>query len=121
LADWTSEVAHKGYVPKSDIIKLGSKIGSFLTTGLGFALTVVDIVSNQDLSPAQQIAEIIVWLSATIIMLQIGATLAGALFPISGLIAIIALYMIVTYLTLLLIDFIENQASIYRGRRWVYV
>ncbi|HLG30115.1 MAG TPA: hypothetical protein VI387_07885, partial [Candidatus Brocadiales bacterium] len=120
LSDWTSEVEHKGYVPKSNIIKLGSQIAKFLTA-LGFALTVVDIISNQDLSPAQQIAEIIVWLSSTIFMLQAGAFLAATLFPIPGLIAIIGLYVAITYLTLALISLIENHASIYRRRLWRYV
>jgi hypothetical protein len=118
IADWISINQQKGYFPKSNIVNLASKISAFLT-GLGFIITVISIVSNPNLSPLQQILQIIVWASATIAMISAGAFLAANLVPFAGVVAIIGLYVLLTAAALWVTGKIEGQAS-YRRKPWVY-
>lgn len=106
LPDWRFKV-------KPFIVKYGPSIANMLTA-IGYIFTVVDIVANKSLTPVQKSLEILTWLGATIALLQVAAPIMAFFGPFAGVFAVIGIFLLITWLALLLISLIENHAIMWQ-------
>lgn len=97
-------------VKPSPILEICAGIGKCLTV-LGFAVSVTDIVLNPKLSEAQKALEIVTWLGAVVAMLQVGALIGGAFTLLPAMLITILVYLVITMLTLAILNEIETKVA----------
>lgn len=99
ITDLLVKMEAKHFIAFSNTIKNVGRYANAATV-VSFGITMYSIVMNPNLTLEQKISDIVVWTLATIGALYIGGLIAVALSPVWAVIAIIALYVLLTYVAL---------------------